>query len=238
MNFASLVCARAWLLFGALCLVGASPLVPGEGFADPLPVTTLPGERPSNFTRMYQREADEAFQEGDFERAHDLYLKKLARKGDKYAHYMLGHLNEKGLGVPKDPSRALAWYVLAAERGAGAVKEIAQRLESKLTDSERHRADTLMVELEARYGDRRLLARALRRDERELRNRTGSRLGAGTSPMLVVAPDGTTISGDQYYQILEDRIAYRRELLDGTVSLGEFELLDAPEDEAPDAEEP
>lgn len=213
--------------------------LPASGLlADTLPVTTLPGEPATVWNRIAQRKADEAFEQGDFERAHRVYLKKLAPAGDKHAHYMLGHLHEYGLGVPRDRPRALAWYALAAERGSASVKANAERLTGELSASEQQRADEIFAELLERYGDRPLLVKAIRRDERELRRRTGSRVGSGIKPMLVVTPDGRTISGDQYYQALADRIEFRRQWLGGTVTLGEFELIDTPEDEATEAEEP
>jgi TPR repeat protein len=223
-------------LRAALCLSGAL-LLATEGVADELPFTTLPGEPTSPWTRIYQREADEAFEQGDFQRAHRLFLKKLAPKGDKHAHYMLGHLNHHGLGVPQDAARALAWYALAAERGSSGARSVAEQLSAELPDAEQQRADAIFAELLARYGDRRLMVKAMQRDERELRRRTGSRLGSGIKPMLVIAPDGRTISGDQYYQALKARIELRRQWLGGTVTLGEFEIIE-PEDEAPESEDP
>jgi hypothetical protein len=49
--------------------------------------------------------------------------------------------------------------------------------------------------------------------------------------MLVIAPDGRTTSGDQYYEALRARIKQRWQWLGGTVTLGEFEVIE-PEDEA------
>ena len=149
---------------------------------------------------------------------------------------MLGHLNENGLGVPRDPARALAWYALAAERGSEGARASAEQLTAALSASEQERADELFAELLERYGDRRLLVKAILRDERELRRRTGSRVGSSNKPMLVIAPDGRTVSGDQYYDALRARIEFRRQWLGGTVTIGEFELIDTPEDEAPGAE--
>jgi TPR repeat protein len=224
-------------LCSAVCLAGA-PWIASDAVADDLPFTTLPGEATSPWTRISQREADEAFESGDFERAHRIYRKKLAPKGDKYAHYMLGHLNENGLGVPRDLPRALAWYALAAERGSDGARASAERLTTSLGAEEQERADGIFAELLERYGDRPLLVKAILRDERELRRRTGSRLGTGIKPMQIIAPDGRTVSGDLYYDALKARIEFRRQWLGGTVTLGEFELIDTPEENASDNEEP
>lgn len=39
-------------------------------------------------------------------------------RGEADARYNLGHLYEKGLGVPKDPTEALSWFRAAAEKGS------------------------------------------------------------------------------------------------------------------------
>lgn len=103
-----------------------------------------------------------------------------------------------------------------------------------LSDSEQARADELVAELIEQYGDGPLLVKAIRRDLRELKNRTGSRLGSGSSPMLIIYPDSTgesISSGDTYYDALEARIRYRIQMLGGTVTLGELNLIDVPEPE-------
>lgn len=221
--------ARA--LCGALCLTIGAPLLAGTASADELPLTTLPGEPPNQFTRIHQRSADRAFQKGDYQRAHRIFLKKLAPKGDKHAHYMIGHLHHHGLGVQQDLPRALAWYALSAERGADGAREAAEQLTLELDEAERQAADGIVAELIKRYGDRTLHVRALHRDERELRRRTGSYVGNNIKPTNVLTPNGT-VTGDQYYQYIEDRIRFRLQLLGGKVTLGEFELIDTPEEQS------
>ncbi|MEE4175200.1 MAG: hypothetical protein V2I57_13190 [Xanthomonadales bacterium] len=217
------------MLCGLLCLTVGAPLVAADASADELPLTTLPGEPANQFTRIHQRGADRAFEKGNYQRAYRLYLKKLAPKGDKHAQYMIGHLHHHGLGVRRDLPRALAWYALAAERGSAGARMAAEQLTRELDEEERLRADEIVAELMERYGDRTLLVRAIQRDERELRRRTGSYVGNNTKPMNILTGNGT-VTGDQYYGYIEDRIRFRLQLLGGTVTLGEFELIDTPED--------
>jgi hypothetical protein len=181
------------LLCAAICLSGAASLLATTAIADePIPVTTLPGDPITRWTRIHQRQADDAFEKGNYDRAHSVYLKKLAPKGDKHAHYMLGVLNERGLGVPKDSARALAWYALAAERGSSSTRAKAAQFKESLSVEEQRRADEIFAELHLRYGDQWLLVKAIKRDQRELQRRTGTLIpGAkGTSPMYVFSPDG------------------------------------------------
>lgn len=219
-----------WLTVVVFCLFAGTTLAALHVTADELPLTTLPGEPPNNFARIHQRSADRAFEKGKYEEAHRIYLKKLAPKGDKHAHYMIGYLNHQGLGVSEDLPRALAWYALAAERGSAGARVAAEQLTLELDEEERRRADEIVAELVERYGDRTLLVRAIRRDQRELRRRTGSYVGNNIKPMNVLTPNGT-VTGDQYYGSIEDRIRYRLQLLGGRVTLGEFELIDDPEEE-------
>jgi hypothetical protein len=110
-------------------------------------------------------------------------------------------------------------------------------LTTTLSTSEQEGADEIFADLLERYGDRPLLAKAMLRAA-GLRRRTGSRLGSGSKPMIVIAPDGRTVSGDQYYDALKARIEFRRQGLGGTVTLGGVELIDTPEDDATEVEEP
>ncbi len=217
-----------------LCLLTATltPTGSAQAAEEPLPVTTLPGEGSSAGTRIAQRKADKAFERGDYERALRIYERKLAPKGDKHAHYMIGLHHQNGFGVKQDLPRALAWYALSAERGSVPAAQLVAYLSDLLDASQQQRADEIFAELQQRYGDRELLVKAIKRDQRELRNRTGSRVGGGTSPTLVILDDGRTLTGDQYYDAIDARITYRAQLLGGTVTLGELKLIDTPSEEA------
>lgn len=63
--------------------------------------------------------ATAAFQRGDHATAARL-LRADALKGDANAQRNLGYLYEEGLGVPRDPAQALAWYQKAADQGYAA----------------------------------------------------------------------------------------------------------------------
>lgn len=193
--------------------------------------TTLPGEAPSALVLAAQERADKAFAAGDYDRARWQYEKVLVPAGDKYAQYMLGFLHLHGLGVDADRARAFAWYRLAAERRYEPLVAARDELAAALTDAERARADALFAEIEPRYGDRELLTRAIRRDQRLLRERTGSRTGGYMGPLTIYLPNGMTLDGDEWYRMIERRIEFRLELLGGRVEFGELELIDEPVEE-------
>ncbi len=196
--------------------------------ADAAAATTLPGEIPSIQVFSSQKRAEKAFDAGHYERAHWHYLKVLAPAGDKYAHYMLGHMNEHGLGVPRDPARALAWYALSAERKSDLLSANYRRLLGELDASQHAQALAIHEGLLERYGDRTLLAQAIKRDEFSLRMKTGTRTGADVAPMRILLPSGRTVEGNRYYDHIEERIEFRTQLLGGTVTLRELELIDEP----------
>lgn len=67
--------------------------------------------------------ADAKYQEGRQAYKADKYgqamqiLKPLAKSGHAASQYYVGRMHEKGLGVPKDETKALEWYRPAAEAG-------------------------------------------------------------------------------------------------------------------------
>ena len=62
------------------------------------------------------KDAEEAFNSGDYARAHDEF-RVLAESGNVSAQFSLGKMCDKGNGVPRDFSGAARWYRSAAEKG-------------------------------------------------------------------------------------------------------------------------
>lgn len=58
------------------------------------------------------------------------YILKAAKLGNPEGQVKLAALYEKGLGVNKDPARALVWYTKAAEQGNLQAKDAIERIES------------------------------------------------------------------------------------------------------------
>ena len=67
-------------------------------------------------------------------------LQKSAEQGYADAQMELASFLELGYGRPKDPVKALAWYMLAAAQGHALAAKRAVLLESRLTPSEREAA--------------------------------------------------------------------------------------------------
>jgi len=78
------------------------------------------GANPSPSAGAQPREPDLAF--GAFQRGHYLTAfneaqRRASAQGDVKAMTLLGELYSHGLGVPRDHTRAVEWYSLAADRG-------------------------------------------------------------------------------------------------------------------------
>ena len=159
--------------------------------------------------------ADEVYERTDYKRAFFIYRNELAPIGDKYGQYMVGYMYLHGKGVPEDRVTASAWYRLAAERGTEEFMAVSNQILRSLDDEQRAASDAMFVELRQEMGDLVLLARAIRSDYDILRNRTGSRVGAGGSPVTVLElnRNGAVSSGSDYYERVERRIQARLEYI-------------------------
>lgn len=176
-------------------------------------------------TLRIQNQAEEVYERTDYERAFFIYLHELAPIGDKYGQYMVGFMYLTGKGVEEDRVKASAWYRLAAERGTREFIRARDQVLLSLDDEQRAESDRLFVELRREYGDLVLLAKAIREDYQELRQRTGSRVSAGSSPVTVVdvGRSGATTSGAEYYGRIERRLQAR---LDYIAKHTEIDIVD------------
>lgn len=184
---------------------------------------SFPGIPLNSKTLRVQEQADEVYERTDYKRAFFIYRHELAPIGDKYGQYMVGYMYLTGKGVAEDRVAASAWYRLAAERHIKEFVTATDRLMAQLAASEKARSDELFLQLRKEYGDLSLLMRELRKDYETLRARTGSRLSSGSSPMLVVAPNGSAQSGSNYYGRVQKRIQSR---LDYIANHTEIEIID------------
>jgi len=158
-------------------------------------------------TVRIQAKVESIYEQGDFARAHFLYVNELAPIGDKYAQYMAGYMYLKGQGVPQDPVQALAWYRLAAENGAAEFVAVRNQLMAQLSEEDLERSDATYVKLRQRYGDLAVVMSDLRRGD-AVRNVeiTGSRIKGGAKPLTIVDPrTGSVISGDEYFRRANSR---------------------------------
>jgi len=82
-------------------------------------LSTVARPLPRSIPGATLHEAQVIFRRGDYSVAADLFS-TLAGKNNSTAKYWLGHMNELGLGVPRNVTRALKLYKEAAAQGVGA----------------------------------------------------------------------------------------------------------------------
>ncbi len=200
--------------------------------------TMFPGWAPSLSMVSIQEKAEAAFEAGKYRRAMWLYSKELAPIGDKFAQYMVAHMHEKGLGVPRDPVQAGAWYSLAAERGHEPIVEAAEAFHSSLPPGQLAAAHDMAASLKEQWGDKALVRRAIKRDYDLLSRMAGTRIrpssrrscGGGSPGRVFVGT--VSMSFDQYCDAIYKRIDTRFAYLEGYVTYGELELVPDEFDEA------
>ncbi len=166
-------------------------------------------------TQRIQDQAEEVFERADYKRAFFIDRNELAPIGDKFGQYMVGYMYLHGKGVEEDRIAASAWYRLAAERNTREFVGARDQLMRSLSDEQRAESDRQFIELRQQYGDLVLLANAIQEDYDLLRQRTGSRVGAGGSPVTVleINRSGSVGSGSDYYERIERRIQARLEYI-------------------------
>ncbi|WP_405222982.1 tetratricopeptide repeat protein [Lentisalinibacter sediminis] len=216
------------LALGAALALWTAPAATQEPF---------PGNVPGTRTVKIQQKAEQAYQEGDYERAFRIWRKDLVEIGDKYAQYMVGYLYLTGQGTERDVARAYAWYRLAAERGHDELVSVMEELEKQLAPAELEAGVAEYERLYGKYGDRELVRRLIRLDELRLKSRTG-RVGASVgAPMTVILRNGRSVDGTRYYAAIEQRLERRYRYLQGYVEFGELETLPDELDQDPPADE-
>jgi hypothetical protein len=199
----------AVLLGFASCLVLA-----GEAYKQ------FPGAPLDERTMRTQERVEELYQQGEFARALMIFEEDLAPKGDKYAQYTIGYMHLNGQGTSPNSARALAWYRLAAERGAPALVEARDSLSAKLTAEEIAESSRIFAELWKKMGDNRILLDLILDDLSILKSRTGTRIpGAASGPLTVIDMSGSGAANERFYQEVEERLQTRLAYLKTNVEI-------------------
>ena len=183
----------------ALPFAAVAQMTPGMQFG-------LNAEPQSRFERgkYFLVKGTQAFQRGQLDSAlHRWGIS--AYWGHKIAQYNIGLMHFKGVGVPADHARGVAWLALAAERGDPPLKDALEWGYAQLTPEEIDRANTLWRELKPRYADAAAMPRAMSLWRMDLAMTTGSHLGYTIGPLEVT----NTITGET-----TDGMQRQRELLE------------------------
>lgn len=155
-------------------------------------------------TLKVQRKVDQLFERGEYDRAYFIYRNELVPLGDKYAQYMVGFMHLTGMGVHEDPVTASAWYRLAAERDTPQFVAVRDMLLEDMSVEQRRQSDQMFLEIRRSYSDLIILLNSIKRNARDVRPTTGSRLRNPSSPMTVIeakSPNQTQSSAVFYGRI-------------------------------------
>ncbi len=183
----------------------------------------FPGAPLDERTMRAQERVEELYEQGEFERAMMIYKEDLAPKGDKYAQYTIGYMYLAGQGVPQNKASALAWYRLAAERGAPALVQARDELWKSLTAEKIAESSRIFADLWQKMGDNRILLGLIRADISELSAQTGTRIpGATIGPLTVIDVAGSG-ADDRYYKIVKERLQTRLAYLKSNVEIIDIE---------------
>lgn len=188
----------------------------------------LSADLPDSRTMAVQDKVERIFDAGEYERAFFIYRNELAPLGDKYAQYMVGYMYQSGLGVEEDRVSAAAWYQLAAERETREFVVVRDQLLQVMDQGETDRSRVLYHELHVHYCDLAVLFSSIKRDLKELQNKTGTRLGGQSSSLTVIENRaGRSGSGSDYYGKIREELEARVILLK---EIGDFAGLDTDPD--------
>lgn len=209
-----------------ILLVAALTCVSATGFAQWS--SELSADFPDGRTMAVQDKVERIFDAGQYERAFFIYRNELAPLGDKYAQYMVGFMYHTGLGTEEDSVSAAAWYQLAAERDTREFVVVRDRLLHVMDQDDANLSREMYRELRLRYCDLAVLLSSIKRNMKELQERTGSRLGSRSSPVTVIESRARiSRSGSGYYGNILEELEARMLLLK---EIGEFSDLDADPD--------
>ena len=166
-------------------------------------------------TLQVQNQAEQAYEQTDYEKAFFIYRNELAPIGDKYGQYMVGLMYLTGQGVDEDRVAASAWYRLAAERGIKEFVQISDQHMNSLDAEQTAQSDHQFIQLRKEYGDLALLMKAVKADYEILKTRTGTRLSGDSTMVTIVDPNNPAamVSGADYFGKIEKRMEARLEFI-------------------------
>jgi TPR repeat protein len=151
---------------------------------------------------------------------------------NKIAQYNAGLMYYNGIGVSVDKVRGVAWLGIAAEAHDDLADSTLQTAYASLSADEKRQADVLFRALDAKYGDRVSLPRALHRYDVEAKSATGSHVGfRGNSSVFESGSDSQI--GDASFTYYKRQDEDRDKLvaqITGHVTIGTLQTLNVPDD--------
>ena len=115
---------------------------------------------------------------------------------DKVSQYNTGIMYFNGIGIAIDKARGVAWLRIAAQRHDDLAEQALKAATAELSAEELGNAGRLEQELDAKYGDKVSLPRALKRFRQDRVETTGSHLGFVSKAKVTTAGDTGAMGED------------------------------------------
>ncbi len=150
---------------------------------------------------------------------------------NKRAQYNAGIMYYKGIGVPADPLRGVAWLAIAAENHDDLSQSALQTTYAALSPTEKIEADKIFRTLDEKYGDAVAIPRALKQFSSEARALVGSRVGFRGSNAKIAenGSDDPSYRPVAYFNREQDKQADALiSSVTGHVTVGEVTALPVP----------
>lgn len=151
---------------------------------------------------------------------------------DKIGQYNAGMMYFSGVGIPIDKPRGAAWLRIAAEAHGDLAEAAQKQAYAQLTPEQRAQADVIWTELDAKYGDRVAVRRALEHYYEETHDVTGSHVGfMGDLTTYAYDPEhgGRPEPGAVYAREQDKKMQELLGKIAGRVSVGAVETLKVPD---------
>jgi len=128
-------------------------------------------DEPSSFIpgRYFEHKAQFYLQNKDYRAALEMF-ELSGYRGNKLSQYNAAAMQFNGIGVPVDKVRGVAWFRIAAESHGDVAENALKAANAELNDAQRVEAEALRRELDAKYGNKVTLDRALARYQSDVRN--------------------------------------------------------------------
>jgi len=124
-----------------------------------------------------QQQADAIYDRGDYEQAMKQYL-ALAKKGDTFSQYRVSFMYLEGQGLESDLIESFAWASLSAQNYAPELVRYRDAVSSRVPEKQHRKALRRVDYYMRKWGNSAIAEDAARGARQEMRDCTGSRLGA------------------------------------------------------------
>lgn len=149
---------------------------------------------------------------------------------DKMSQYNAGIMLFNGIGVPQDKARGVAWLRIAAESHEDLPVATYNAALVELSDAERSNATQIWHELDAKYGDKVSLPRAIDRYLLDAHGMTNFGIPDGNLVVSEVGGYDINVPAGKYMDRKKAELEALIKQITGTVKVGAVQSLDVAND--------